>query len=875
VPYAHRARKLLLPVALLGVSLGGCDCADGVSSLPEPAAVLHHVDESTPPLDRLDVDTGAVDLAAEAIVDFTLANEGTARLQVHGAALIADEELCPRRSDAFVLSSGAGMARQLDAGETFDLQVTFEPDTGAPACAVLAVDTNDERHPRLLALIEGQGDAARLCATPYGVDLGEVVIGERADDVVRLESCGTRPITLTSLGTNEQFPPFEVDAGALPLELLPGDGVDVAVAFAPTVPGPYRAATNTAGVVDLVTDDASAFYQLFLEGTARTPPSCELQVIPGQLSFGAVYEGREARQDLVLRNIGELDCAVDTLAVREPTGSFSVDLLGQALPLSLEPLASTTVQVTFAPPSPTGSENAFLEVRSDDPLRPSQEVPLAGTGLETQPCMLEAAPSPASFGNQQLGDDVVQEITLTSVGTQTCTVTRVELTSQTDAAFYLEPPGLPMLMPVNSTRTLKVHFRPLSPGPAAGAVELYAGLLPLTPDLAVSLSGNGTGARLCPAPDPVAFGSHPVGAVVDKTLNLVNCGSEPLDVNDLSLEAGTPSAFSLIGVTPSAPIAPGSSVGVALRFDASSEGAFEGFVLLESNDALEPLQRVRLVASSSSTACGDITGTICGLAGTGPLAGGAVFVDTGAGRVETTTDDNGRFVLPCVPAGQHTVTAESGNWDVSFDATVDDYQVTVVAEEQCLDPDSARIAVVEGEWDNMGTVITDLGLDYEGFAEDSFDSTEDLLGDWGTLSSFDIVFLNCGFDEHTALKPQNLQNLRDFVAQGGSVYGSDWSYDVVEEGWPSFVDFHGDDNNPGAAESAGNYTGIAAVLDDTLVQMLNGRDRVPITSCCTAIEAAGPGFEPAMGSGRVFYTDFHNSEQQDIDRIFVWLLQQL
>ena len=34
-------------------------------------------------------------------------------------------------------------------------------------------------------------------------------------------------------------------------------------------------------------------------------------------------------------------------------------------------------------------------------------------------------------------------------------------------------------------------------------------------------------------------------------------------------------------------------------------------------------------------------------------------------------------------------------------------------------------------------------------------------------------------------------------------------------------------------------------------------------------------FEPAVDAGSVFYTDFHNSGQADIEQIFRWLIHQL
>ena len=69
-----------------------------------------------------------------------------------------------------------------------------------------------------------------------------------------------------------------------------------------------------------------------------------------------------------------------------------------------------------------------------------------------------------------------------------------------------------------------------------------------------------------------------------------------------------------------------------------------------------------------------------------------------------------------------------------------------------------------------------------------------------------------------------------------------------------------------------------------------------IDSCCTAVDAADAAttvylqgdrlndggthpfmvsFQPHVNSGRVWYTDFHNNGQADIEDIFSWLILQL
>jgi len=242
--------------------------------------------------------------------------------------------------------------------------------------------------------------------------------------------------------------------------------------------------------------------------------------------------------------------------------------------------------------------------------------------------------------------------------------------------------------------------------------------------------------------------------------------------------------------------------------------------------------------------------------------------------------------------GGVTITAESGSWSTSFGATVFDQQVTTIPGQQCLNPQSARVAVAWGEWDQIENILTTVGVPYTFYDQSQ---QEDLLTDPNEMAMYDIIFLNCGFNEHF-LDATAYQHLRDFVANGGSVYASDWSYDAIEVGWPMFVDFYQDDTILGDAQDAGNFNGLVNVVEPSLRSALNGRSAVSISSCCTGIDSAaaattvylegdrlGDGgthpffvsFSPSAGAGTVMYTDFHNTGQADIDTVFRWLINRL
>ena len=101
-----------------------------------------------------------------------------------------------------------------------------------------------------------------------------------------------------------------------------------------------------------------------------------------------------------------------------------------------------------------------------------------------------------------------------------------------------------------------------------------------------------------------------------------------------------------------------------------------------------------------------------------------------------------------------------------------------------------RLAVTESQkdkdgriWDDMGKLLSSLGKGYQ-FRQ--FHARE--LLDGKKMADFDVLFLTCApggadpiFDGNPLrVEPAFAENLRNFVAQGGTLYASDWRYDAIE-----------------------------------------------------------------------------------------------
>jgi hypothetical protein len=167
----------------------------------------------------------------------------------------------------------------------------------------------------------------------------------------------------------------------------------------------------------------------------------------------------------------------------------------------------------------------------------------------------------------------------------------------------------------------------------------------------------------------------------------------------------------------------------------------------------------------------------------------------------TVTDDQGRFTLVDVPVGHWTVHAELGSFtqDVIVDVTPN--ATTAIADNDlCVAQKDVKIAVITGTGDQIEDLLDSLTLTYSKYSGKDQWSAEGMpfLMNLSEMKKFDIIFVDCGA-AHSGSGGSNIdlgskaaiihQNLKDYVAAGGSVYGSDWALVFPHSVDPTKIDF--------------------------------------------------------------------------------------
>lgn len=220
-----------------------------------------------------------------------------------------------------------------------------------------------------------------------------------------------------------------------------------------------------------------------------------------------------------------------------------------------------------------------------------------------------------------------------------------------------------------------------------------------------------------------------------------------------------------------------------------------------------------------------------------------------------------------------------------------------------LDVDLEPLAVTTPYWDDIGSVLTQMGYSWTQISD------TDLINA-SFLSQFDVVFANC--NPYTYDYPEEASSsLQQFVQNGGSFYASDFAYTYIKAAFPGYITFHdgphvglaqwvtADVVDPGLANyldpanppstvdieydldywvpiknisSAAkvHYRGTYSTLSSAGLSV-SGKETRTVTRQSESVYALAQesnkplcvSFEPyGDGGGRVIYTTFHNEPQQ-------------
>ncbi len=247
-------------------------------------------------------------------------------------------------------------------------------------------------------------------------------------------------------------------------------------------------------------------------------------------------------------------------------------------------------------------------------------------------------------------------------------------------------------------------------------------------------------------------------------------------------------------------------------------------------------------------------------------------VQLSKGTPYTLSNPDGSFDLGAYSTGKYQLVVEKGQFRRVRTINVTAGTVNVPKDDTTLPKKTdlsvhdeiPKMAVLQGAWDAIEVSLAKFGLAQlepgpfnlgvqvkPGTA--SFDIINDsrlaFLSDYSRLSQYHIVFLPCDnnsggttCDDLTSGDATVKQNVQKFVAAGGKIYVTDYSYDYVRQPFPGYLDWANETSAIGSACLSGEYDANATVLDPGMKAWLaaSGVTSFQVKQSWTIIDKVNP-----------------------------------
>lgn len=486
--------------------------------------------------------------------------------------------------------------RTLEAGEAVIVRLEVDTDGFAPGGFRLLVSGNGEGSARASWNVTGSvvGAVIPQCVEPlFGdtFDLGRVQ--QEPGGVARLDAefrnCGAESLRIDALlPTAAPELSFAVPAG----DFAPGEVFAVSVVLDRSNPGAFG------GSFTLQSAAGTSFGPYLVTGQV-IPVEDErcVEVIPTSVVFEDVQVGERAEARVEFFNCGEATLTPASLGFAG-RGPFTATWDAIA---PVPPFGSLGATIGFAP-SAAGRLADTLSVTFDPLLE--ADVPIVGTAVPAPiGALLTLNPPSVVFGEVANASIAEAFAIACNEGDQPLELQGAEVAERSNV-FDVEDVRFP-LAPGECVDVV-LTFAPQ--GVPAGDERDFSGVLIVDSSVgsaSVPVSGVGVGEDIvverCLQPlEPFREVFATAGAEVEVEVPFVNCGTTPLFVADAfaELDAPFPAAFSvsaLDGLSDEGTLGVGDVVTVRVRFGATREGEYLGFVIVAAAGADDPLAELLFV----------------------------------------------------------------------------------------------------------------------------------------------------------------------------------------------------------------------------------------------------------------------------------------
>ncbi len=420
---------------------------------------------------------GTVNVGGSATLTTQVQDTGTAPLSVTAIAP------CAGTSAAFTWSPPAPFT--VAAGGSSALSVTYAPTAAGGDSGCLTVSSNDPLQPTVNLTVSGNGavpTAPAIAFNPATLAFGTVTIGNTGQQTSQIQNTGNAPLTVTAVAACSGAGPEFTWSITLPATIQPGGSTPIVVTYTPTNTDSHSACLAVSS-----NDPAHPVANLAITAQGAAAPTPAVVLVPGSLDFMAVAVGSSSSLTSQVQDTGGAPLTVSAITACSGTsGEFT---WSPAAPFTVGAGQAQTLTVTYTPVD-AGPDNGCLSLATDDPLHPTVNLGVTGSGTTTQafPAIV-LNPSSLDFGTVTVGTSAMRTSQVQNTGNAPLNVMGVAACSGTSGVFSWTPTG-PFTVAPGQSQALTVTYAPTAVGTDTGCLTV-ASDDPSNPSVQLKLTGAG------------------------------------------------------------------------------------------------------------------------------------------------------------------------------------------------------------------------------------------------------------------------------------------------------------------------------------------------------------------------------------------------
>jgi MYXO-CTERM domain-containing protein len=366
--------------------------------------------------------------------------------------------------------------------------VTYAPTAPTSDTGCLTIASNDPARPTVNLNVSGNGSAAAAPAiafSPATLDFGTVTIGNTQQRTAQVQNTGTATLTVTTVAACSGAGPEFTWSATTPFSVAPGQSTPITVTYTPVDTDFHSACLAFSS-----NDPASPVANLGLTAQGAATPVPAVALSPAALDFMAVEVGKSSTLASQVQDTGGATLTVSAIAAC--SGTSAEFTWSPSAPFTVGAGQAQALAVTYAPVD-AGADNGCLTLTTDDPLHPTVNLSLAGSGTVT-PAFPAIALEPTSldFGTVTVAGSAGKTAQVRNTGTVPLDVLGIAACDGTSPEFTWSPPA-PFTVAPGQAAALTVTYSPVDAGTDTGCLAI-ASNDPSNASVELQLRGTGAAA---------------------------------------------------------------------------------------------------------------------------------------------------------------------------------------------------------------------------------------------------------------------------------------------------------------------------------------------------------------------------------------------